>query len=126
MIKEMRVYVASLAMIALLVGSATGQVFKPRNGTKPTPAATVDKDGTIKKKAKSGFKRRAKAKEVDEEVVDDAEDRERGPARKAVRDDSDEDSEMEDEDSSRSKRSAVRKKPKRWDPDFVLITDDDE
>ena len=131
MMKEMRIYVASLGMIALLAGSATGQVFKPRGGPKATPTATAEKDGTIKSKTKSGFKRRAKAKprDVDDEVVDDEVDdkaTKRSPARKAAKLEDDDDSEVEADDSVPAKRQAVRKRPKRWDPNFVLITDDDE
>lgn len=122
----MRLFICA-GILALLVGSAAGQAFKPRSGA--NSAATI--------KTKSGFKRKAKAKRqakakptseviIEDDPVDDKEDTERAPTRKASKSERAEDSEMERASTSRAKQSAPRTATKRWDPDFVLITDEDE
>lgn len=123
----------SFGIVAVLMTSAAGQVFKPRGGTKSTPTTTADKDGTIKSKTKSGFKRKAKPKptpEAEDETVDEELDSERAPARKPAKAKTAvvvEDDDVDEDETPRGKKStAANTKPKRWDPNFVLITDDDE
>lgn len=135
--------VISVGLVALLAGSAAGQVFKPRGGSKSAPAASAKKERASKPKAKTGAKRKRKAKpKLDEVVVvdddedapeDAAADTTADTARRPERptkttDDAGDarDSETQRKDPPRAKPAAARNKPPRWDPDFVLITDDDE